>query len=146
MLSKKNKINDNIKLKIVGVDPDNIAEKYRNIQNLEITGYVKSIATEIAVAKLAVAPIFAATGIQNKILEALSCNIDVIACSKVIAPFNDQVKKLIHEANTEKEYIEKILKIMTNKKNNNNYSEIIKNNYSWRKGAYDIHEKIIINF
>jgi len=92
----------NIKLTIVGTNPPHKLS-IRKQNNISITGFVNSFNPYLKRADLAILPIRAGSGMQNKILEALAsglpvvCSPQVIAGSPELSPF---VKVSILEPNT----------------------------------------------
>ena len=138
------RINPNIKLKIVGSDPYNLKDKYPNIDGLSFTGYVEDLGAEISAGSISIAPIFTATGIQNKVLEALACGLTVVATSKVCEPLDNNVSKIILKADTAEQFVEHIHNVV---KNNLFFDaqftrKLVSDTYCWRNGALKIHSKI----
>lgn len=64
---------------IVGADPPHRVRKLAKPPGIEVTGYVPRIQDYLAQATVAVAPIQAGTGIQNKVLEAMATGAPVVA-------------------------------------------------------------------
>jgi sugar transferase (PEP-CTERM/EpsH1 system associated) len=71
----------NVRFVIAGNSP---SKKLRNLHDgrrIIVTGFVESIVDELQKAQLAVAPMQAGSGMQFKVLEAMSCGLPVVATS-----------------------------------------------------------------
>jgi glycosyltransferase involved in cell wall biosynthesis len=64
---------------IVGADPPRRVRRLSRLPGVEVTGYVPRIQDYLARATVAVAPMQAGTGIQNKVLEAMASGVPVVA-------------------------------------------------------------------
>ena len=63
---------------IVGRNPNQEVLKLKEIEGVEVTGFVPDVRTYLAQAHVAVAPFSMAAGIQNKILEAMAFELPVV--------------------------------------------------------------------
>ena len=78
----------NIKFRIVGDSPDiKILAAARPSGNIIITGRVSSVITELVKAGVMIVPIFDASGIKIKILEAMAVGLPVITTSHCVQSF-----------------------------------------------------------
>jgi sugar transferase (PEP-CTERM/EpsH1 system associated) len=64
---------------IAGMTPNNEVLKLSDMQGIEVTGYVDDILPYYHSADIFVAPFRLARGVQNKILQAFSCSLPVVA-------------------------------------------------------------------
>jgi len=64
---------------IVGADPPQRVQQLAKLPGVEVTGYVPRVQDYLARATVAVAPMQAGTGIQNKVLEAMAAGAPVVA-------------------------------------------------------------------
>jgi sugar transferase (PEP-CTERM/EpsH1 system associated) len=64
---------------IVGASPPRAVRILARLDRVEVTGFVPSMADALNRAASAVAPMVSGSGIQNKILEAMSCAVPVVA-------------------------------------------------------------------
>jgi sugar transferase (PEP-CTERM/EpsH1 system associated) len=64
---------------IAGRNPNAAVLKLQQIQGVEVTGYVPDVRTQLARAQVSVAPFSITAGIPNKILEAMSFGLPVVA-------------------------------------------------------------------
>ena len=65
-------------LAIVGARPLRTVRALGRVPGVHVTGYVDSVARALNEAAVAVAPLRAASGIQNKVLEAMACGRPVV--------------------------------------------------------------------
>ena len=75
-----------VKLWIVGKDPDPELTALQVNPNITITGTVDDIRPYLRRATLAVSPILYGAGIQNKLLEAMACGTPVVTTPQAILP------------------------------------------------------------
>jgi len=66
---------------IVGINPTKDVKALKDDKNVFVTGFVDDLTGYLNRARLFVAPLQAGTGIQNKILEAMSCGLPVVSTS-----------------------------------------------------------------
>jgi len=64
---------------IVGIDPPRRVRRLSRLPGVEVTGYVPNLPEYLARASVAVAPLQAGSGIQNKVLEAMASGAPVVA-------------------------------------------------------------------
>jgi glycosyltransferase involved in cell wall biosynthesis len=67
---------------IIGADPPPVVQKLAQQPGVMVTGHVASVAHYLQRATVAVAPMQCGSGIQNKVLEAMSCGAPL-----VVTPF-----------------------------------------------------------
>jgi len=72
------KVNDTVTFVIAGVNPTREILRYQS-DNIIVTGYVDSLSELIASSSLSIAPMQSGSGMQFKILEAMSCATPVVA-------------------------------------------------------------------
>jgi sugar transferase (PEP-CTERM/EpsH1 system associated) len=85
---------------IVGRDPSRKVRELQSIQGVEVTGPVRDVRTYLARAQVSVAPFSIAAGIQNKILEAMSYGLPVVATSRAVQGLTREVAGLVETGNT----------------------------------------------
>jgi sugar transferase (PEP-CTERM/EpsH1 system associated) len=88
---------------IVGRNPDKKVLQLREIEGVEITGFVPDVRTYLAKAHVAVAPFSIAAGIQNKILEAMAYGLPVVATSVTTRGLSPEVSHLVAVGNSPEE-------------------------------------------
>lgn len=123
----------NAKFYLVGKNPGRI-KKYAS-KDIIVTGFVKDIKDVFNKCKVFVAPLRLGSGIQNKVLEALNFEIPVITTSIVNDGVEAKSGKEIIIANNPKEFAEKTIRLLQNKKLRNNLAtngkKFLRKNYSW---------------
>ena len=131
---------------VAGMNPVPAITALTKIQGIEVTGFVANILPYYHQADIFVAPLRIARGVQNKILQAFSCGIPVVATSLGAEGIEctDGVDILI--ADTPDLFFEKIEKLKTNpemyKAIKENALNLARNDYSW-EGRLEILREII---
>ena len=130
----KKKIKD-AKFFIVGKNADNI----KNLANRDVvvTGFVEDLGELFNKCKVFVAPMRQGSGLQNKVLEALNYEIPVVTTSIVNAGVEAEDGKDLIVADRKKEFAEKTIEMMKNKKLRKNLAvngkKFLMENYSKEK-------------
>jgi len=88
---------------IVGRNPSKKVTELREIDGVEVTGFVTDVRTYLAKAHVAVAPFRIAAGIQNKILEAMAYGLPVVATSRTRRGLSGEVADLVAVGDTAQE-------------------------------------------
>lgn len=83
---------------IVGRNPGPNVQQLRKIEGVEVTGFVPDVRTYLAQAQVSVAPFSIAAGIQNKILEAMSYGLPVVATSRVASSLAEGAARMVDVA------------------------------------------------
>lgn len=65
-------------LRVIGVCPDDVAERYASRTQVSFSGRVESIAEELLKCKMMLAPFVYGTGIKTKVLEAMGMGVPVV--------------------------------------------------------------------
>ena len=100
------------KLLIVGADPSRAVKKLGELPGVTVTGTVADVRPYLARSALMVSPLNIARGTQNKILEAMSSGVPVVA-SRVAAGGVDAVpNEHFLVASTPREYAQAVLQIL----------------------------------
>jgi polysaccharide biosynthesis protein PslH len=88
---------------IVGRNPSKSVMELREIDGVEVTGFVPDVRTYLAKAHVAVAPFRIAAGIQNKILEAMAYGLPVVATSRTRRGLSAETADLVAMGDTAQE-------------------------------------------
>jgi len=120
---------------IAGMNPVAVVSDLRKVQGIEVTGFVNDILPYYHQSDIFVAPLRIARGVQNKVLQAFSCGIPVVASSMGAEGIDCIDGKNILIADTPAMFFDKIERL---KNNTTLYSSIkenalslVKNHYSW---------------
>ena len=135
----------NLKLYIVGGNPSKRVLDLKS-EDIIVTGYVNNLENYLGKADIAIYPIESATGIQNKVLEAMASGVPTViskACAEGIPGVKNLHNTLI--ANSEDEYMQHFTEIIGNQclreKISNNALELIEHEYSWKRNV-ELLEKV----
>lgn len=102
------------KFKIVGANPSPLLDRYKSIKSIEISGRVKSMIDELNNSQFAIAPLRSGSGMQNKVLEAMSCGIPVV-CTKIgLGDIRADINEEIFVADTPQDFTEKCILLLNN--------------------------------
>lgn len=142
-----NKINPNISIKIIGRNPKmELLKIAKNYPNIKLTGFVENLGEELKTANAMICPIKISSGLQNKVIEAMSYGVPVIATKQVAEPITED-KNILLQANSLKEWIEQIFYLIENQQKRNeiskNIREFIKINYDWKVVARKLEQELL---
>lgn len=131
----KEQIKD-IKFVIVGVNPAKEVIRLGKMEGVEVTGFVNDPYKYLQEAKVVVAPLKVAAGIQNKILEAMALRKTVVTTSFGAGGIAGGVDgKHFMIADTEEEMASKILNLINNKSQRENIGRnarrLVEEKYRW---------------
>lgn len=128
--------NDNeLYLYIVGKNPKKELIDLCNLKkNIVCTGTVENIFSYIKSSKLYISPLRFGTGKKNKVLEALACNIPLVA-SKVSLEGFKNISDCVLTANKDEEWVYEILNVINDemkyKKMKKKMDNVINKDYNW---------------
>ncbi len=120
----------NARFYIVGSNPSKAVLQLAELSGIQVTGRVEDVRPYLAHARLAVAPLRVARGVQNKVLEAMSMAKHVIASPQAMEGI--EASAGCHVANDAKEFSEMTLRQMNAEKNPIGRIEILAR-YDWEK-------------
>lgn len=104
------------KLMVVGKDPSREIQALAENPNIIVTGTVDALPPYLQKATVAVAPITYGAGIQNKILEAMSCGTPVVTTPQAVGALSIKPGQDILVADTPENYAQAILGVLDNQK------------------------------
>ena len=123
---------------IIGAEPSVQILELGKKPNIVVTGFVENIQASICDSCLAVAPVYVAAGIQNKVLMAMGSGVPVIMTSlisKAIPQLKNGENCIITD--DEKAFANNCLELMENREKRNNLAKngykMVKLHYSWEK-------------
>lgn len=133
----------NIKILIAGARPTALVQSLAS-ENVTITGWVEDIREAYASAKIFAAPLFLGSGLQNKILEAMSMSIPCVTTTLVNNAVKATPEKQIIIADDTAAFANQISKLLENdvliKKVGENGLAYVEDNYSWGSYVEDLVE------
>jgi glycosyltransferase involved in cell wall biosynthesis len=136
-----------LELFIVGRNPSaGLMEKARDVPGVAVTGFVDDLRPYLERATVYVAPVFVASGTQNKVVEALAMQVPTVATPVVYDGLrvSDDSKPPVWVASTEKEFAEQIIRLLMSpgsrellKKDGRSYVE---HHFDWVRSAAMLEE------
>lgn len=124
-----------VRFVIVGKNPPKYIQKYHDGQNIFVKGFVESMTDELCSASISIAPMQSGSGMQNKILEAMSIGLPVIATELGRGDIKALNGKSILIANTPDQFVGSCIELLSNIEKQdligNNARIFIKDNHSW---------------
>lgn len=99
---------------IVGSNPATGVKRLERIPGVEVTGYVPDVRSYLARAHIFVAPLLIATGIQNKILEAMAMELPVVASNLAVQGLSRSVATCVETATEPDEFANRVLGLSQN--------------------------------
>lgn len=131
---------ENIRLWVVGTSPaSRLVERYKNIENITFTGYVRSLKPYLKVSDVSIAPMFSGSGMQNKILEAMFFSVPVVTTSLGIGDISALANENVFICNTKEEFTTLLIKL---KEDYNLRRKIGNNGYTFVKETYSLDSHI----
>jgi polysaccharide biosynthesis protein PslH len=100
---------------IVGRNPGKRVNDLSKIPGIEVTGFVPDVRPYLAQAQVAVAPVSIATGIQNKILEAMASALPVVCTTRAAQGLTARVAGLEDIADDSAEMAGKIIRLLSDR-------------------------------
>ena len=100
---------------IVGRNPGPNVQKLKEIDGVEVTGFVPDIRPYLGRMQATVAPFSIAAGIQNKILEAMAFGLPVVCTSRAAQGLSTDAAEVIDIADGMEEMAAKIVTLLGNK-------------------------------
>jgi len=105
-----------VRFLIVGRNPSRTVRRLREIDGVEVTGFVPDVRAYLAQTHVAVAPFSVSAGIQNKILEAMSYCLPVVATSRTVRGLSAEVAEIVEIADSPEELGAKIIRFLRDPK------------------------------
>ena len=123
----------NVKMYIAGATPDPRVKKVAS-NKIIISGWLDDMRDAYAQSKIFIAPMRIGTGLQNKLLEAMSMKLPCITTSLANNPVGAEADKEILVGNNEYELADHIITLLTDKEKANS---IAQNGYDFVHRVYD---------
>jgi polysaccharide biosynthesis protein PslH len=131
---------ENIRLWVVGTSPaSRLVDRYKNIENITFTGYVKSLKPYLKISDVSIAPMFSGSGMQHKILESMFFSVPVVTTSLGIGDISALANENVFICNTKAEFTTLLIKL---KANSNLRRKVGNNGYIFVKETYSLDSHI----
>ena len=144
-LQQKKKVK-NTKVIIAGSSPNRLVRKLaKKNKNIIITGFINDIRDAYEKGTVFIAPMFIGSGLQNKLLEAMSMKLPCITTELANKSLNATKNEIII-ANNEKEFAKHCIELFNNKEKTLNLIEngykFVKSKFDWQKSTEEINKLI----
>jgi polysaccharide biosynthesis protein PslH len=126
---------DDLELYIIGKNPPKDLQEFANQFNgkVKVTGFVKDIREYLAALDLYISPLNSGGGIKNKVLEAMSMGLPIIASETSVSGIEYDDELLVYKS--ESDMLRKIRELLNDSKVRNDKAkkarEFVVKNYSW---------------
>jgi glycosyltransferase involved in cell wall biosynthesis len=87
---------------------------YHDGQSIVVTGWVPEVTPYFTQATVSVAPLRVASGMQNKVAQALSLGVPVVATPQVVGWMGPEGRAFVEEADGEGAFAQKVVEILKN--------------------------------
>ena len=129
----------NTNFHIAGINPAKSVKELTGHKNIHVAGFVENMTEYLNKAKVFVAPLESGTGIQNKILEAMSCGIPVVTTSFGNAGIRAMHNQEILVANDPKDFAKHVVALLLDEQKRNKIGQagrkLVKEQFSWLSRA-----------
>jgi glycosyltransferase involved in cell wall biosynthesis len=105
-----------VRFLIVGRNPSAKVRKLQRIAGIEVTGWVPDVRPYLAQTRVSVAPFEIATGIQNKILEAMACGLPVAGTPRAVQGLSAEVARLVEIGEDAPQLAEAVVRLLRDPK------------------------------
>lgn len=127
---------------IVGTNPAKEVRALATIKGVVVTGDVASIRAELCRATVAVAPMRSGSGIQNKVLEAMSCRLPVVGTSEALLGLPAATRDALTCADESDQFAAEVVKYLSAPDAANTDgirgSVAVREHHSWESAAWRI--------
>lgn len=131
------------RLLLAGADPKKQVKELAG-NRVTVSGYVKDIRECYAGAKILVAPMLTGSGLQNKLLEAMSMRIPCVTTSIANDSLHAEVGKEVLIGNTAESFAEHIVALLNDKPRRDalaqNGYDFVHRNFSWERAGEQLEE------
>lgn len=132
-----------VKILLAGANPnESLVSKVKNLENVELSGWIDDIRTAYWSAKIFVAPLFIGTGLQNKLLESMALGIPCVTTSLANNALNAEVGKDILISDSQVSFIENIKSLLEDSELygtiSKNGKEYVRGNFNWENSTKKI--------
>lgn len=150
ILPRVNQKMKGVTLLLAGANPTSLVKSLEN-EAVKVSGWIDDMVEAYSSADIFIAPMRIGTGLQNKLLEAMSVGLPVITSELANRALGAEPEYSIHVGSCPTDYADRIIYLLKNKEIRfdlaKNGHEFVKENYSWEKIGYLLNDlvKNIIN-
>ena len=141
LIDKLYLVKPDIKILISGSNPSKKILKHAS-ENITIQDWIPDIRNAYNNGKIFLAPLRIGTGLQNKLLEAMSLELPCITTKLANMALGAENKKELIVAENEKEFVENIEELLNNQtlrqQIGTNARSFVKSNFNWEKSTIDL--------
>lgn len=127
---------------IVGRNPPMSLARMHDGQNIFVTGYVEDVRPYLDRCQVVVCPLRMATGIQNKILEAMAMNKPIVTTKIGVGGIEGYAEQDIIVADDVEDFAQRVIELFTNRellqKTGKGGREFVEKNYTWASAGNKI--------
>lgn len=138
--------NGDFKFYAVGAEPPKSLRQAADERHFFVTGFVDDMVEYLNSSKVFVAPIQHATGIQNKVLEAMSCGLAVVATPEASDAIKVGESPPLVTARNPKEFAKKIEELLSDEelagRLGKDARKFVEERYSWRSQAKKVEQLV----
>ena len=131
---------------IVGKNPSKGLMRLHDGENIIVTGYVEDVRPYIDQCEVVICPLRMASGIQNKILEAMAMNKPIVTTEIAVGGIEGYEAQQIIVAKDAEDFARRIIELFTNRellqKVGKHGREFVERNYSWASAGNKIDQLI----
>ena len=135
------KLDNDVTFVIAGSHPSMEIKKLQS-DNVIVTGYVESLSKTIASSTLSIAPMQSGSGMQNKILEAMSCGVPVVTTTLGLGTIKSEHNKHIIIQDDYAQFILAVLDVINYRTKYDQLAlsarEFVLENHSWESHALSV--------
>jgi glycosyltransferase involved in cell wall biosynthesis len=133
-----------VKLAIAGARPSRAVQELAREPGVQVTGFVESMPATLNAAEIAVAPLRSASGIQNKILEAMACGLPVVTTTTGLGAIDARDGEHLLVADGEEAHAAAVIRLLGDADLRARLGaaarEQVVARYSWARGAERVEE------
>jgi len=131
----------------VGAEPPRTLRQAADERHVFVTGYVDDVSEYLNQARVFVAPIRHATGIQNKVLEAMSCGMAVVATPEATEAIEVEENAPVLTALEPREFAERIATVLSDPELAEDLGRkarrFVEDHFSWRSQAEKVQRLLL---
>jgi len=141
ILPELNRLRPGTRLLIAGANPTPDILALQSDQ-VEVTGWIDDIRTAYQRARIFIAPMRIGSGLQNKLLEAMSMELPCITSTLASNALNDQARKALFSIDDPIQTARTVVDLLNDESKRNNYGKkgraAVQSSYEWSASAHQL--------